>query len=133
MIKAIPTESQEQKTLFEWLEWAKKKHPELEWCYHVPNGGSRHAAEAVHLKAQGVKPGVPDICLPVARGGYHGLYIELKRAKGGRLSEAQQRWLDALNEQGYRAVVCNGCDEAITIISEYIAGEDDGKNSKGTT
>ena len=128
-----PTEAQEQKTLFEWLEWAKNKHPELELCHHIANGGSRNTVEAVHLKQQGVKPGVPDICLPVARGGYHGLYIELKRAKGGRVSEAQQRWLDALNEQGYRAVVCNGCEEAIAVISEYMVGENDGANGKGAT
>lgn len=82
----VPTEAQEQMTLFSWAAMQSGKYPELNLLYHVPNGGSRHKAEAGRLRAEGVKAGVPDLCLPVARGQYHGLYIELKRQRGGRTS-----------------------------------------------
>lgn len=54
------------------------------------------------MKAAGVKPGVPDMFLPVAREGCHGLYIELKRRDGGRVSPEQTAWMDALARQGYK-------------------------------
>ena len=94
--------------------------PELGLLYAIPNGGKRAIKTAIALKAQGVKSGVPDMCLPVARGGYHGLYIELKRQKGGVVSETQKSWITALAEQGYKAVVCRGADEAIGTIKEYL-------------
>ena len=68
-----------------------------------------------------MKPGVPDLCLPVARGGYHGLYIELKRAVGGILSDEQKWWIDELKSQGYAAIVCHGAEEAIRTIKEYLS------------
>lgn len=89
----VPTEAQEQMTLFSWAAMQSGKYPELNLLYHVPNGGSRHKAEAGRLRAEGVKAGVPDLCLPVARGQYHGLYIELKRQRGGRTSDHQSEWL----------------------------------------
>lgn len=64
----VPTEAQEQMTLFSWAAMQSGKYPELNLLYHVPNGGSRHKAEAGRLRAEGVKAGVPDLCLPVARG-----------------------------------------------------------------
>ena len=93
-----PTEDVEQTQLFAWANFARGKYPELTLMYHVPNGGKRSKAEAVRFKAQGVKAGVPDICLPVPRGKYHGLYIELKRVKGGRVSAAQEEYISALRK-----------------------------------
>ena len=118
----IPTEAQEQKALFEWRDWAKGKYPALELLYHIPNGGSRNPIEARHLKEQGVMPGVPDICLPVPNVKYTALYIELKRRKGGRVSEDQRGWIAALNRVGCRAVVCHGWDEAREEIERYLGG-----------
>lgn len=117
----IPTESQEQQALFQWAAFAEHSlWGELWGLYHIPNGGSRNKAEAARLKAEGVKKGVPDICLPVPRGGYHGLYIELKRQKGGRLSEEQKEWLRFLSAQGYKAVACMGWEDAMGVIDEYL-------------
>lgn len=90
--------------------------------FHIPNGGYRNKAEAAHLKAQGVRPGVPDLCVPVARYGYHGLYIEMKAKKNGRVSAYQQRWLALLRENGYCAYVCNGTDAAIRLLDQYMTG-----------
>ena len=100
--------TQKPVTLFSWAAMQSGKYPELNLLYHVPNGGSRHKAEAGRLRAEGVKAGVPDLCLPVARGQYHGLYIELKRQRGGRTSDHQSEWLDALSAQGYKAALCYG-------------------------
>lgn len=116
------SKAQEQMTLFSWAAMQSGKYPELNLLYHVPNGGSRHKAEAGRLRAEGVKAGVPDLCLPVARGQYHGLYIELKRQRGGRTSDHQSEWLDALSAQGYKAALCYGWEQAAGTIIEYLTG-----------
>ncbi len=115
-----PSEEQEQTAVFEWAMLMRNQYPELDLLYHVPNGGYRHPATAARMKAQGVKPGVPDLCLPVARGGWHGLYVEMKRKKDGRVSDAQKAWIEALGAQMYRAVVAHGCEEACDIIYKYL-------------
>lgn len=68
----VPTESVEQQCLFRWAAFQSGRFPELALLYHVPNGGSRKKAEAGRFRAEGVKAGVPDLCLPVARGGAQG-------------------------------------------------------------
>lgn len=110
------SEADEQRAVVEWCAW--RRIP----VFHIPNGGSRHPAEAARLKAQGVKAGVPDLCIPVARGGNHSLYIEMKAPKG-RVSEKQREWLALLREQGMRAIVCYGADNAIKAIEAYMEGE----------
>lgn len=122
MQQYIPAEDTEQAHIFAWATWAQGKYPELDLMHHIPNGGRRSKSEAARFKTQGVKAGVPDICLPCARGGYHGLYIELKRTKGGKLSAAQKEWIDALRGQGYKAIVCYGFDEAREVIISYLEG-----------
>lgn len=93
-------------------EGAKHIYPSLGWIFHVPNGGLRNRISAARLKAQGVKPGVPDFLLLEARGDYHGLAIELKRSDGGRLSDNQDMWLVKLQCAGYKTAVCHGALEA---------------------
>ena len=115
-----PTESEEQQSLFSWAEIQAGRYPELRLLYHIPNGGRRSKAEAGRFKAEGVKPGVPDVCLPVARGLYHGLYIELKRVKDGKTSEDQKTWIAELTKQGYYAAVCRGWAEASKVLLCYL-------------
>ena len=115
-----PTEEQEQAAVMEWAMLMEKQAPELALLYHCPNGADRHPAVAAKLKKQGVKPGVPDLFLPVARGTAHGLYIEMKRQKGGRVSEDQKAWMDALTQQGYVCVVARGAEEACDVIWRYL-------------
>lgn len=119
-----PTEDEEQIALFTWAHHmaVTGKHPELFRLFHVPNGGSRGPAEAGRFKAMGVKPGVPDVFLDVPRGGFHGLRIEMKRRRGGVLSDAQADWIDYYNHIGYRAVVCYGWNEAREAIEAYLKG-----------
>jgi hypothetical protein len=68
----------------------------------------------------GVKSGVPDLFLPVPRGKYHGLWIEMKRTEDGKVSENQKWWIGALNKLGYRAEVCYGAEQAIKLLTEYL-------------
>ena len=116
----VPTEEQEQITLFNWAAMMNYKYPELRYMYHVPNGGYRNKAEAGRFRAQGVKSGVPDIVLPVARGGYHGLYIEMKVGKN-TTSDSQEWWIEHLRKQGYKVAVCYGWEEAAAELTEYLS------------
>lgn len=114
------SEEEEQILLFTWANYAMGTWPELALLFHIPNGGKRSAAEAGRFKAMGVKPGVPDLFLPVPRGGYSGLFIELKRAHGGSLSDHQRDWLDDLSVRGYKAVMCHGWEAARDALLEYL-------------
>jgi hypothetical protein len=116
----LPSESVEQICLFRWADFESWKHPELELMFHIPNGGKRCKTTAKRLKAEGVKAGVPDICLPVSRGSYHGLYIEMKKLKGNKATKNQNEWIEKLRKQGYAALVCYGWEEASNVILEYL-------------
>lgn len=122
-------EDNEQITLFRWAQFQSGKYPELDLMFHVPNGGRRDKREAVRFKAMGVKPGVSDIFLPVAQGGYHGLFIEMK-APDGRASAEQKKFINAVREQGYRAEVCFGWEQASKIILDYIGGKYDNQENR---
>lgn len=115
----IDNEAGAQETLFNWAQYQYARYPELELLYHIPNGGKRDARTAANLKRQGVKAGVPDLHLPVARGGYNGLYIELK-VGSNKPTQLQKKWLSSLNEQGYLAVVCYGWQEAAEQLINYL-------------
>lgn len=94
----------------------------LEWMYAVPNGGARSASQGSILKAEGVKSGVADICLPYPASGYHGLYIEMKRADGlpSDVSEKQSSFLGYVNAVGYLGIVCFGWEQAVEAIQRYL-------------
>lgn len=99
--------------------------PELKLLFAIMNGahlGGNRRLTGWHLKQEGLKPGVPDLCLPVPRGHYHGLYIEMKNDEPkGILSDAQHEWLDALWAQDYCTDVCYGWEEARRIIERYLS------------
>lgn len=120
----VPTESEEQQALFQWAAWQSGNHPELALMYHIPNGGSRGKAEAGRFRAEGVKAGVPDIFLPAARGGYHGLYIEMKRLEKSKTSKEQLIWHENLSKQGYFVAVCKGWEKASQTILAYLRLEE---------
>ncbi len=114
-VSNVPTEDQEQIKLAVWLAKQGIRF------YAVPNGGRRNLLEAIKFKRMGVSPGVPDVCIPIPSGSYHGLYIELKRESGGVVSESQANWLNYLQSQGYWATVARGFEQAKAIVLEYLA------------
>lgn len=118
--KPVDREGQEQASLMREIQL---RYPEVyELIYHVPNGGHRVKAVAAKLKAQGVKAGIPDLVLPMARGGYFGLYIEFKATiDPAPVSSSQQACIKRLNDQGYLAVVCRGHFDAMECLRAYLA------------
>lgn len=122
----VATEHQEQSLLFQWAALAKAHTPELGLLFAIPNAGGykggfrSNVVQAVRAKREGVRPGVPDVMLPVPRAGYHGLFVEMKRLKGSSTSAEQRAWLLALTEQGYRAVRCLGWERARDEITAYL-------------
>lgn len=121
-VRLLPTEGEEQAMLFSWCGMRMRQYPELELLFHIPNGGRRSKSEAARFKSEGVKAGVPDLFLPVARGKWHGLFIEMKRMKGGRVQDVQRKWIEKLRGQGYYTTVCHGWQEASEALQRYLEG-----------
>jgi hypothetical protein len=117
-------EHDEQVALFAWAAEQEAQHPELRWLFAVPNFtgrlGKATARHGAFLKAEGRKPGVPDVWLPVARQGYHGLVIEMK-IEPNRPSDVQLAWLVWLEGAGYSVHVCYSATEAQSVILHYLA------------
>lgn len=112
-------EHAEQVKIFSWAKWKKNQYPELALMYAIPNANKRSIKAAMYMKAEGLKAGMPDICLPVARGGYSALYIELKVGKN-RPNDNQKIFLNLLNEHGNLALCIQGGDAAIGVIEAYL-------------
>ena len=112
-------EDDHQAAVIAWARLNERKFPALRWLFHVPNGGKRNAREAARLQAQGVIAGVADLVLPYPSREYHGLFIELK-AEGGKLSENQRAFLQAMVSRGYCAQVAVGSKAAIELIEWYL-------------
>lgn len=115
------TEDQHQAAVIKWSQQAsiRQKYPELKLIYHIPNERKCTPQQGARLKRMGVKSGVPDLDLPVPRGGYHGLRIEMK-AEHGKTSANQEWWMDALHAQGYCCKVCYGWKDAVDVIERYL-------------
>lgn len=107
-------ERKTQEAYCEYLTIRKVPH------YAIPNGGYRLDREAVSLKRQGVSAGVPDICVPVSRGKFHGLYVEVKSTHG-KLSNRQIEWCDLLRQEGYEVCVGYDIDECILFTEKYLS------------
>ena len=114
-------EGQEQALLVTWFDCA---YPEIAGLLlHIPNGGYRkNAFEGWRLKQQGVRAGVSDLLLPVARAAHHGLWIEFKATAPNdtKVTERQQDWLARMTKEGYRAEVCRGFLEAQRCVQSYL-------------
>lgn len=116
------TEHSEQAALFFWAVLNKARWPTLRWLYAIPNGGGRSPVEGARLKAEGVKKGVSDVCLPAPSRGYHGIYIEMKR-KDGTIKDVkleQGEFLEFVQSQGYYGCVCFGWEQASKTLEWYL-------------
>ena len=114
--KIIPSEEQEQIALVQWCTW--RSYP-YNLGFAIPNAGLHHVNYRVKLKKLGLKSGIPDLLWPVARGGYYGLWIEMKREKGGTLSAPQKEMIEVLRKEFYRVEVCAGFEAAKAVLEEY--------------
>lgn len=126
---SCPSESEEGKNFVTWCD--------LHWwgdrLAHIPNGGKRNVREAARMKGEGVRKGWPDYLLAMARQGYHGLYIELKRQRGGSVSADQRDVHKMLRAEGYRVEVCKGFDAARAVVRDYLSMPRGTEAAKTTT
>ena len=122
-------EADDQAAIFRWAEFHRRYHPELALLNGSLNGVRLTIGQAVKARKQGMKRGFPDIFLPVPKGGYHGLFIELKvepyrnhknKMVYPKISKEQRWWIEELTKQRYKAVVCKGYDAAINEIDSYL-------------
>jgi len=116
----MKTEHEEQRNFVNWMKKKSLVDYRYGLIFAIPNGGKRGKITAAKLKLEGVRPGIPDLFLPVPTNLYHGLFIEMKRYKGGTLSKNQIIWLNALLNQGYLCKVGNGAEEAKDIVRRYL-------------
>ena len=116
-MRYIPaTEEQEQSTVIEYCDL--KKIPVV----HVPNEGKRSIAYGAKLKKIGMRKGFPDLFIPVAKHGYHGLFIEMKDGTGKKKPTKEQlEWITVLVANGYYACVRHGAQAAIQEINAYMS------------
>ena len=115
------SESTEQQCIFRWAGFMMGKYPELDLLYHIPNGGLRNKQVASKLKSEGVKAGIPDLHLPVARCGYNSLYVEMKDTKG-KLTDSQKEMIPKLQVQGNLVVICYSFEQAQEVLENYLKG-----------
>lgn len=115
-------EHAEQVNLIKWWALQCKRFSIPEYLlFAIPNGGKRDVVSAKLLKDEGVRAGVPDLFLAVPKGQYHGLFIEMKKQRGGVVSESQKACMDMLSTNGYCVTVCHGFIEAKQKIESYLA------------
>ena len=114
----IPTESEEQKALCQYLTFIGVSY------YAIPNGtylsGTplQRAKQMKRLKTEGLKVGIPDMCILLEGG--KSVYIELKHKSGGTVSKDQKEWIERLRVLGFDAYIAKGAGEAIEIIQKYL-------------
>src|SRR5258708_3842236 len=80
MLAKSGTEHGHQAALFCQAQISAPEFPELKYgLFAIPNGGLRTKVTAANLKVEGVKRGIADVQLAVARGIFHALFIEMKK------------------------------------------------------
>lgn len=119
--KLVQHEAKEQEVIFTWARLQKGMFPELDLLYAVPNAAKRSPQVGAMMVRQGLKSGVPDMCLPIALGKYNGLYIELKVGKN-KPTDNQNEWIDKLRKYGHKVEVCYGAESAINALKQYLGG-----------
>ncbi len=100
-------------------EYSAQTKAALVTVWLLTEGPLSVATVAAQVKRAGCRAGFPDLILLCARGGWHGLAIELKTAKG-HTSPMQDVWLDNLRKEGYFVAVCRGAVEAVHAIERYL-------------
>lgn len=109
--KIFPSEHVEQRN---FIRWFRLQYPSVR-IFAIPNGEGRSKAAGGRLKAEGVVSGVPDLHVPA-----WSLWIEMKRQKGGRLSNSQKDWIAYLESIGHKVIVGYGFDDAHEKVFQFL-------------
>lgn len=118
----MASEAQHQMAVIKWSQQPsiRSRWPELALLFHIKNETTEGPKAVMIDRKMGVKKGVPDLCLPIPHGRYHGLYIEMK-TDDGRASSEQKWWGEQLLAQGYMWEVCHGWESAIRVLEWYLS------------
>jgi len=121
-VKNCNSEHCHQVAFFCWarLQENINQFPGLDLMFAIPNGGERNLKVAAQMKAEGVKAGVLDIFLPVAKGAFHGLFIELK-VGNNKPSVKQLEFATEVSYQGFAIALCYGWEQAVQAVKKYYA------------
>jgi len=104
----IPTEDEEQMVVVQYLEMKGHKFT------HIPNSTFTKSWKVKNRNTRlGVRPGLPDL---VAIINDNLVWLEMKRQKGGVVSQSQKEWHEALEKAGQTIVVAKGAEQAINFI-----------------
>lgn len=117
----MASEAQHQMAVIKWSQQPsiRSRWPELALLFHIKNETIADAKQIAIDKRQGVKKGVPDLCLPIPRGRYHALYIEMK-TDAGKASPEQKWWGEQLLAAGSMWEVCHGWESAVRVLEWYL-------------
>ena len=120
-----PTEDAIHFAVIDWLKSVPYKDGFLvDYFHHSPNGGVSSPRQKAKFTRMNTLSGFPDLECFIAKGRYHGLYVELKRSKGGVVSANQKEILTMLDEEGYCTTVARGYDKAVEVVVQYMALKD---------
>lgn len=113
-----PIEDTIQITVMDWVSL----HPDIsDFVIHIANEGKRSPRYGAKMKRMGLRKGVSDILITMARHGYHGAWIEIK-SESGVVSLDQKRFHKQQTSQGYYCEVTIGIDASIAAIEWYCYG-----------
>lgn len=111
---------QESKIQQNCVRWFRLQYPKLAiLLFAVPNGGARRRIEGAIMKAEGVTAGVSDLLLMFPAKNYHGLCIEMK-TPNGKQQPSQKIWQRAVEDAGYKYVLCRSFEDFMTEINAYL-------------
>ena len=111
-------EFKEHQTQCACVQWFRLAYPKF-LIYSIPNARKVSKVQGARLVSEGVVSGIPDLHIPIAKKGFHGLYIEMKAGKN-KPSPNQITIMDKLRNEGYKCVVCWNLDEFMKEVKDYL-------------
>lgn len=124
----LPFEPKDMKVMPEWKEqtyvvdWAHLHPIVRDYILGIFNEGQRSAIRSAVMKRMGLRPGVCDLFIAYPAHGKHGMWLEMKKRRGSKISAEQRTWVNRMNSVGYVAVICYGWEQAVKAIAQYMAG-----------
>lgn len=105
-----------------FVKWVRKEYPQhARRLLSIENAAHRGSLmRASMAKASGMVAGASDLFFRFPCGGFHGLWIEMKK-HDGKATPDELRFLQEARADGYAGVVCQGAEEAKTAFRHYLS------------
>ncbi len=115
-----PKDGEEHRIQEQFTRWLRGlDHPAARAAYAIPNNAVSARKWLLFFVSEGLKPGVPDYCIPYPSRGYGALYIEFKTPIG-EVSGVQTRMHEILREAGNFIYVARSLREAQQVFCDYL-------------